>query len=105
MMSRWKSIVKSILSDPIVRKLTFFTRLRFASGCPNAALISIVLIKNGLAALWNVQSVWASNREIKLYRETLRDLASQDTRQNVKLLHLIYGLKQDEPIHYFHWAL
>ena len=105
MIWRWKNFAKSILSDRIVRRLTFFTTFRFASGRPNATLVSIVLTKNILAALLNFQSVLASNRAIKLYCGRLRDLASHDTRQNVKLLHLIYGLKQNEPIHYFHWAL
>lgn len=105
MISRLKNLAKSILPDPIVRKLTLFTKFRFASGRANAALVSIVLTKNILAALSNLQSVWASNRAIRLYRGNLRDLARHDTRQNVKLLHLIYSLRQNEPIHYFHWAL
>ena len=105
MISRLESLAKRIVKHPPVRKLTLFWKFRFASGRPNLALISIVLAKNILVALWNFKSVWASNRAIKLYRETLRNLASQDTCQNEKLLHLIYGLKQNEPIHYFHWAL
>lgn len=89
MIWRCKNFAKSILPNPIVRKLKLLMKFRFPSGRPNAALISIVLAKNILAALLNFRSVWASNRAIKLYRANLKHLASLDTGQNVKLLHLI----------------
>lgn len=96
---------RSILPHPIVRKLRSFTKFRFASGRPNVVLISIVLAKNVVVAILKYNGVRASNRAINLYRRTLRDLVSHDARQSVKLLHLIYGLKQNESFHYFHWAL
>ena len=105
MISRLENFARSILPDRVVRKLGALTKFRFPSGRPNVPLISIVVTKNVLAALWNFQSCWRSSRAIKLYRGSLRELASQSTNQNVKLLHLIYGLKQHEPFCYFHWAL
>lgn len=105
LISRLENFARSILPDPLVRTLAALTKFRFPSGRPNVVLISIVLTKNVLGALWNFRSFWESNRALKRYRENLRDLASPGTGQNVKVLHLIYGLKQHEPFYHFHWAL
>jgi hypothetical protein len=105
MILRLENFVRIILPEQVVQKLGALTKFRFPSGRPNVVLISIVVTRNALAALWNFQSFWESKRAIKRYRERLRDLASQSTGQNVKILHLIYGLKQHEPFHHFHWAL
>lgn len=102
---RWESLAKRIVKHPTVSNLTLFWKFRFASGRPNLALISVVVARNILVALFNLKSVLESNRAIKRYQENLRELAGHDTRKEVKLLHLIYGLKQNEPIRYFHWAL
>ncbi len=68
-------------------------------------MISIVLAKNFALAILKYNAVRASNRAINLYRRALRDLVIHGAPQNVKLLHLIYGLKENERFHYFHWAL
>ena len=105
MTRHWKSFAKSILPHSVVRTLTFLNTLRFANGCPNAILASIVLTRNVLVSLLNLRSFRTSNRAIKVYRKHLQDLASHVAQDETKLLHLIYGLKQNEPMHYFHWAL
>jgi hypothetical protein len=105
LISRLENFARSILPDPLVRTLAALAKFRFPGGRPNAVLISIVLSKNVLAALWNFRSFRESNRAIERYRGSLRGLASQSTGQNVKVLHLIYGLKQHEPFYHFHWAL
>ena len=105
MTSRWKRLAKSILSYSIVRKVTFLTNLRFSNGRLNVAVVSLVITKNLLVALFSLYSVVASNRAIKRYRDSLKHLTNCDASGEVKLLHLIYGLKQSEPIYYFHWAL
>ena len=102
---RWKTYLRGILSDQALRRLLSFVSLRFPNGSLNLPVASSVIAKNILAALWNFPSVWKSNLAIKLYRQNLRQLASRNAFQDVKLLHLIYGLKQSEPIHYFQWAL
>lgn len=105
MISHWKRFAKSILPHSVVRTLTFLNTLRFANGRPNAVLVSIVLTRNVLVSLLNLRSFLASNRAIKVYRKHLQGLAGHVAQDEAKLLHLIYGLKQNEPMHYFHWAL
>jgi len=105
MIPRWKARARKILPDTIVRKLAPLTKFRFSNGFPNIGLIAFVVTKNFLFAIAHFESYRSSNLAIKQYEKALEKLGTDIANRDSKILHLIYGLKQHETLHYFHWAL
>src|SRR5437016_4750710 len=104
-MPDWKSQLKRVLPAFLVRRLQESTKFHFSNGWPNLPLISGYYIRNCLLAASDFASYQASRKAIRNYRRSLMELDQAGGGTNHRNLHIIYGLKQREALHHFHWLL